>query len=115
PRKARDRGARDPSPCSRPPRKRCRLTCRQGRHMANLFETLGVEARDPHRIFAVRNDRPDITYGDLADASARYANALASHGVAPGDRVVVQVEKCIEMLFLYLGCLRAGAVFLPAN
>jgi malonyl-CoA/methylmalonyl-CoA synthetase len=83
--------------------------------MANLFDTLGIEARDPDRIFAVRNGRPDITYGDLIRASGRYANALIARGVQPGDRVTVQVEKCIEMLFLYLGCLRAGAVFLPAN
>ncbi len=83
--------------------------------MANLFETLRIEARDSGRVFAARNGQQDITYGDLADASARYANALLARGVQPGDRVVVQTEKCIEMLFVYLACLRAGAVFLPTN
>ncbi len=33
----------------------------------------------------------------------------------PGDRVAVQVEKSPEAIFLYLACLRAGAVFLPLN
>ena len=33
----------------------------------------------------------------------------------PGDRVAAQVEKSTEALFLYLGCVRAGAVFLPLN
>ena len=33
----------------------------------------------------------------------------------PGDRVAAQVEKSPEALFLYLGCVRAGAVFLPLN
>ena len=83
--------------------------------MANLFDTLGIAARDRDRVFAVRNGPPDVTYGDLVEASARYANALIARGVEPGDRIVVQVGKCIEMLFLYLACLRAGAVFLPAN
>ena len=39
----------------------------------------------------------------------------ASQGVAPGDRVAVQVEKSPEVIFLYLACLRAGAVYLPLN
>ena len=36
-------------------------------------------------------------------------------GSSPGDRVAVQVEKSPEALFLYLGAIRAGAVFLPLN
>ena len=34
---------------------------------------------------------------------------------APGDRVLVQVDKSPEAIFLYLGCLRAGAVYVPLN
>ncbi len=41
--------------------------------------------------------------GDVLDVSARFANALVSLGVKPGDRVAVQVEKSIEALMLYLG------------
>ena len=33
----------------------------------------------------------------------------------PGDRVAAQVEKSAEALLLYLGALRAGAVYLPLN
>ncbi len=56
-----------------------------------------------------------IGYGELESQSARYANLLAAAGLKPGDRVAAQVEKSPEALFLYLGCLRAGAVFLPLN
>jgi len=83
--------------------------------MANLFDTLGVSEVDPGRTFAVRPDLPAISYGELVAQSGCYATALAFCGVAPGDRVLVQAEKCIEMLYLYLACLRAGAIFLPAN
>lgn len=55
------------------------------------------------------------TYGDMLDCSARLANALVRLGVMPGDRVAVQVEKSAEALMLYLGCVRAGAVYLPLN
>ena len=56
-----------------------------------------------------------LSYGDVLAGSARFAHALTALGVAPGDRVAVQVEKSPEALLLYLGCVRAGAVFLPLN
>ena len=55
------------------------------------------------------------TYADMAALSARYASALAGLGLQPGDRVAAQVEKSPEALMLYLGAIRAGAVFLPLN
>ena len=56
-----------------------------------------------------------VSYGDLEKESARCAGVLASLGVKAGDRVAVQVRKSPQALFLYLGCLRAGAVYLPMN
>jgi len=56
-----------------------------------------------------------FSYGDLARESARYANLLTGLGARRGDRVAVQVEKSPASLFLYLGCLRAGLVYLPLN
>jgi malonyl-CoA/methylmalonyl-CoA synthetase len=47
--------------------------------------------------------------------SGRYAGLLVSLGVKPGDRVAVQVRKSPQALFLYLGCLRTGAIYLPMN
>jgi malonyl-CoA/methylmalonyl-CoA synthetase len=56
-----------------------------------------------------------VSYADAAAGSARYAALFASLGLVPGDRVAVQVEKSPEALLLYLGCLRAGLVYLPLN
>lgn len=83
--------------------------------MANLFDQLEVSGGDTDRVFAVLPDSQPVTYGDLTALSARFANALSGCGVKRGDRIVVQSEKCMEMLFIYLAALRAGAVFLPAN
>ncbi len=75
----------------------------------NAFETAG---RRP----ALRlEDGRVITYGDLRKEAGRLAGALAAEGVAPGDRVAVQVDKSAENVFLYLACLQAGAVYLPLN
>lgn len=65
--------------------------------------------------FAELNDGRTLSYNDLHKAAGRFANALVKAGVRPGDRVATQVEKSMEAIMLYLGCLRAGAVFLPLN
>ena len=55
------------------------------------------------------------TYGQLDDLSARFASVLRSYGVEAGDRIVVQVDKSVGAMALYLGCLRVGAIFVPLN
>jgi malonyl-CoA/methylmalonyl-CoA synthetase len=82
----------------------------------NLYETLRVgfpeNADAPCLILP---DGSAISYGRLEQESARCASLLVSLGVVPGDRVAVQVRKSPQALFLYLGSLRAGAVYLPMN
>jgi malonyl-CoA/methylmalonyl-CoA synthetase len=55
------------------------------------------------------------TYADMMAQAARFAEALRMRGVEPGDRIAVQVEKSAQALMLYLGAVRAGAVFLPLD
>lgn len=55
------------------------------------------------------------SYGDADRYSAQIAGLLSSLGAQKGDRVAVQVDKSPEALFLYLGCIRAGLVYLPLN
>ena len=82
----------------------------------NLYARLAECFGDaPGRRFVTLPDERALSYGDLERGTARFANALVALGVEPGDRVAVQVEKSIEALMLYLGTVRAGAVFLPLN
>ncbi len=63
-------------------------------------------------------EKPDgtqISYAQVDRDSGRMTALLRGLGVAPGDRVMVQVDKSVEAAILYLGCLRAGAVYLPLN
>ena len=55
------------------------------------------------------------SYGDLERESARYARFLTGLGLQPSDRVAAQIEKSPAAVFLYLGCLRAGLIYLPLN
>ncbi|MGA9728314.1 MAG: AMP-binding protein [Methylocella sp.] len=56
-----------------------------------------------------------LTYAGVIARSGRYAGALAELGLKSGDRVAEQVEKSVEVLMLYLGAIRAGAIFLPLD
>jgi malonyl-CoA/methylmalonyl-CoA synthetase len=84
--------------------------------MANhLFDIIRGRMPAPAHVLAHLEAGRVYTYQDMLDVSARFANALVALGVKPGDRVAVQAEKSIEAVMLYLGCVRAGAVFLPLN
>ncbi len=56
-----------------------------------------------------------VSFGELRRKAAGLANFLKIEGIAPGDRVAVQVEKSVESVVLYLACLQAGAIYLPLN
>jgi malonyl-CoA/methylmalonyl-CoA synthetase len=82
----------------------------------NLYALLAsrfVGARDT--VCLQLDDGTRYSYADLDAESARYANLLVSVGLQRGDRVAAQVEKSPQSIFLYLGCLRAGCVYLPLN
>jgi len=82
----------------------------------NIFGLLiGSPPSDPSLPCLEMPIRQVFTYGDVDQRSARIANLLASYGIAKGDRVAVQVEKSAPAVFLYLACLRMGAVYLPLN
>jgi malonyl-CoA/methylmalonyl-CoA synthetase len=82
----------------------------------NLYATLQsrflAAADKPALIDA---DGVGLTFSQLDTLSARFAMVLKQRGVEPADRVVVQVDKSVGAMALYLACLRRGAVFVPLN
>ena len=71
--------------------------------------------KDPNRLAFVSLAGEETSFGELARAVARMANALTVAGVGPGDRVTAQVEKSLPNAVLYLACLKVGAVYNPLN
>ncbi|AWM10598.1 malonate--CoA ligase [Bradyrhizobium symbiodeficiens] len=82
---------------------------------ANLFSRLFDGLDNPARLAIETHDGGHISYGDLIARAGQMANVLVARGVKPGDRVAVQVEKSVANIVLYLGTVRAGAVYLPLN
>jgi malonyl-CoA/methylmalonyl-CoA synthetase len=82
----------------------------------NLFALFHARfPADRGRIFLETERGEAIDFATLDELVARHAGFVRSLGVAPGERVAVQVEKSVEALVLYLACLRAGVIYLPLN
>jgi malonyl-CoA/methylmalonyl-CoA synthetase len=56
-----------------------------------------------------------FTYAQLEEVSGRYACRLHQLGLRKGDRLLSQIDKTPEAVFLYLACLRAGILYVPLN
>jgi acyl-CoA synthetase (AMP-forming)/AMP-acid ligase II len=55
------------------------------------------------------------TYGVMADRVGRIACSLRENGCSRGDRVVLWMENCAEMLEIMLACWTAGLCIVPVN
>ena len=56
-----------------------------------------------------------FTFGDLEARSNRVANALRARGFVKGDRLCVHLANRIELIDLYLACVKLGVIFVPVN
>jgi acyl-CoA synthetase (AMP-forming)/AMP-acid ligase II len=67
-----------------------------------------------HLAFAHDGDRV-ITYAEARSLANRMANALASAGVGPADRLAYVGGNSFEAALLYFACSKAGIVPVPLN
>jgi len=77
-------------------------------------------AREPGKLalLAVGPDGGDarrFSFADLARSSDRAARFLAAQGVAKGDRVFVMLPRVADWYDVVLGCIKLGAVPMPAT
>jgi malonyl-CoA/methylmalonyl-CoA synthetase len=72
--------------------------------------------------FLARADEPALewegrtyTFGELEARSNRVAHALLARGYATGDRLGVYLANRIELIDLFLACVKTGVIFVPIN
>ena len=56
-----------------------------------------------------------LRYQDLSDGSDRLAQVLIEIGVAPGDRVGIYMDQCLDMPLAVYAILKAGGVYVPLD
>ncbi|SKG70057.1 bifunctional enzyme mbtA: salicyl-AMP ligase + salicyl-S-ArCP synthetase [Mycobacteroides abscessus subsp. bolletii] len=87
----------------------------QGRPVASYIAE--HVARQPNAEALVDGDNR-LTYQQLWDLSAACAQALLDLGISHGDRIVVQLPNCWELVALAVACFRTGIIpvlALPAH
>src|ERR1700728_942301 len=55
------------------------------------------------------------TFGELDSRSNRLARLLSAKGLSTGDRLCVYLVNCVEMIDIYLACVKLGVIFVPIN
>jgi malonyl-CoA/methylmalonyl-CoA synthetase len=82
----------------------------------NLFARVAAAfARDVAQPLFELADGTSVSRASTLARSHAMAGALIAAGVAPGDRVMVQAEKSVAAVALYLATLQIGAIYNPLN
>ena len=83
--------------------------------MPSLAEAFADTFTRRNEAAALLFDETQYSFAQLGDRAAQIADALASRGVHPGDRVAVGLPNSPELVMAVLGVIRAGAVLVPLN
>ena len=86
------------------------------RDLLELFETSTKRHATRVAMRIERDGRKEqYTYADLRELATRVAGFLASHGIKPGDRVMLVSSNAPEWGMTYFGVLKAGATCIPCD
>ncbi|TCC07377.1 AMP-binding protein [Kribbella soli] len=81
------------------------------------FDALSVEQAEVAALTIVEEDGEvnSRTYAEMGERSRQVAGWLTAAGLKPGDRVLIVLGNQVELWETMLGCIRAGAVMIPAT
>jgi malonyl-CoA/methylmalonyl-CoA synthetase len=80
--------------------------------LTQLFDLSLLGRRDQ---IALEFDGRTYTFGEIDARSNRMAHWLTAQGLSRGDRLALQLPNCVEMIDLYLACVKLGVIFVPVN
>ena len=83
-----------------------------GGSLTDFLEEAVAKHRD---LVALTQGEREISYGQLLEQSERLAAALASLGIAKGDRVGLMLPNCPEYVIGFFGVVRIGAAATQVN
>lgn len=85
-------------------------------NLQQLFNlTLESRADETALEYYDRSGLHSATFADVDQRARKMATALRARGMRRGDRLCVQLANCVEMIDLYLACIRLGVIFVPIN
>ena len=81
----------------------------------NLYQALSTAWPRHGTAIELADTELAYTWDDLRQGSALLATLFTDLGLQPGERVMLQTEKSVEALMVWLACLRTGLVLVPLN
>ena len=81
-------------------------------NLSHVFDLSLAARRD---VVGLEWNGREYTFGEIDARSHRTAAALASRGFARGDRLCVYLANRIELIDLFLACVKLGVIFVPIN
>jgi malonyl-CoA/methylmalonyl-CoA synthetase len=81
----------------------------------NLSELFDFSLKERRDAVALEFQNQTYTFGELDSGSNRAAHWLLSNGFNAGDRLCVYLPNCVEMIDIYLACVKSGIIFVPIN
>jgi malonyl-CoA/methylmalonyl-CoA synthetase len=81
-------------------------------NLLNLFDPTLVERADT---VGLEFEGRSFTFGEVERRSNRLAHALRARGLRKGDRVGAYLANRVELVDLYLACVKLGVIFVAIN
>jgi malonyl-CoA/methylmalonyl-CoA synthetase len=81
-------------------------------NLTQLFDLSFLGRRDAS---ALEFEGRSYTFGEIDARSNRMARLLAGRGLGAGDRLCVYLANSVEMIDIYLACVKLGVIFVPVN
>ena len=81
------------------------------------FDVLADEHPNTPALWIVEEDGSEtkLSYAEMSDLSKRFAGSLSAAGIEPGQRVLLLLGNVAPLWVVMLGCIRLGAVMIPAS
>lgn len=80
--------------------------------LTTLFDLSFIGRRDE---IALEFEGRAFTFGEIDQRSNRLAQLFTQRGLKAGDRLSVYLSNSVEMIDVFLACLKLGIIFVPIN
>lgn len=81
----------------------------------NLTQLFGLSLAGRRDSVALEFAGCEYTFGDIDDRSNRMTTLLHKRGLRAGDRLCVYLPNSLELIDIYLACVKLGVIFVPIN
>jgi malonyl-CoA/methylmalonyl-CoA synthetase len=81
----------------------------------NLTDLFDLSLQGRRDTVALEFRGQEFTFREIDARSNRMARLLAGRGLRAGDRLCIYLSNCVEIIDLYLACVKLGVIFVPIN